>query len=69
MSRDDEAEGIVIETSINYEISYGQLSKDVSANNEGYDIRIEVKGRSGSDGSVMLWENEMNCLAQLVDTP
>jgi hypothetical protein len=50
---------------------------DVSANNEGYDIRsiskdslkryIEVKGRSGNDGSVMVSENEMNRLAQLGD--
>ena len=28
---------------------------------------IEVKGRSGADGSVMLSENEMNRLAQLGD--
>jgi hypothetical protein len=49
----------------------------VKYNNERYDIRsvspeglkryIEVKGRSGSDGSVMLSENEMNRLAQLGD--
>lgn len=52
--------------------------EDVSVNNEGYDIRsisqvelkryIEVKGRSGPDGSVMLSENEMNRLAQLGDS-
>jgi superfamily II DNA or RNA helicase len=75
MSRDDEAEAIAMETAINYEISQGWLPEDVSANNEGYDIRsissdhikryIEVKGRSGADGSVMLSENEMNRLAQL----
>jgi hypothetical protein len=49
-------------------------SIDVSANNEGYDIRsvnvdeikryIEVKGRS-VDGGIMVSENEMNRLAQL----
>ena len=51
--------------------------QDVSANNEGYDIRsispeglkryIEVKGRSAQDGNVMVSENEMNRLAQLGD--
>ena len=50
---------------------------DVSADNEGYDIRsvntlqikryIEVKGRSGSDGSIMMSENEWNRLKQLGD--
>ncbi|CAN5759830.1 hypothetical protein BH20ACI4_BH20ACI4_20820 [soil metagenome] len=78
MSRDDEAEQIAMETAINYEIAEGWLPEDVSANNEGYDIRsinpehikryIEVKGRSGADGSVMISENEMNRLAQLGDS-
>lgn len=58
-----------------YETFVGWTPVDVSANNEGYDIRsvspeelkryIEVKGRTGLDGSVMLSENEMNRLAQL----
>jgi hypothetical protein len=75
MSRDDEAESIAMETAMSYEISDGWLPEDVSANNEGYDVRsispaqikryIEVKGRSGSDGSIMLSENEMNRLGQL----
>ena len=78
MSRDDEAEAIAMNTVMEYERSEGWKPTDVSANNEGYDIRsispeelkryIEVKGRSGSDGSVMLSENEMNRLAQLADT-
>jgi hypothetical protein len=77
MSRDDEAEAIAMHTVLEYEQSQGWNPIDVSANNEGYDIRsispeelkryIEVKGRSGSDGSVMLTENEMNRLAQLAD--
>lgn len=77
MSRDDEAEAIAMETAMDYERNQGWTPYDVSANNEGYDIRsisrdsikryIEVKGRSGSDGSVMLSENEMNRLAQLGD--
>jgi superfamily II DNA or RNA helicase len=75
MSRDDEAEAIAMQTAMDYEKSVDWDPIDVSANNEGYDIRsispeeikryIEVKGRSGSDGSVMLTENEMNRLAQL----
>jgi len=75
MSRDDEAEAIAMEAAMQYERNAGWTPKDVSDNNEGYDIRsvspeslkryIEVKGRSGSDGSVMLSENEMNRLAQL----
>jgi hypothetical protein len=78
MSRDDEAEAIAMETAMNYEINVGWKPKDVSKNNEGFDIRstspeeikryIEVKGRSAGDGSVMLSENEMNRLAQLGDT-
>lgn len=77
MSRDDEAEAIAMQTTIDYEISVGWKPQDVSANNEGYDVKsispeelkryIEVKGRSGNDGSVMLSENEMNRLAQLGD--
>lgn len=78
MSRDDEAEAIAMQTSMDYEISQGWKPVNVSANNEGYDIKsispeelkryIEVKGRSGDDGGVMLSENEMNRLAQLGDT-
>jgi hypothetical protein len=77
MSRDDEAEAIAMQTAMDYEIEAGWKPQDVSANNEGYDIRsispeelkryIEVKGRSADDGSVMLSENEMNRLAQLGD--
>jgi len=77
MSRDDEAEAIAMKTAMDFEIEAGWQPTDVSANNEGYDIRsispddlkryIEVKGRSGADGSVMLSENEMNRLAQLGD--
>lgn len=78
MSRDDEAEAIAMKAAMDYEISVGWTPRDVSANNEGYDVKsispeefkryIEVKGRSSSDGSVMLSENEMNRLAQLGDT-
>ena len=77
MSRDDEAEAIAMKSAMDYELQQGWTPHDVSANNEGYDIRslnpdllkryIEVKGRSGSDGSVMLSENEMHRLAQLGD--
>jgi hypothetical protein len=75
ISRDDEAEAIAMQVAMDYEICEGWKPEDVSANNEGYDIRsvspfamkryIEVKGRSGGDGSVMGSENEMNRLAQL----
>lgn len=78
MSRDDEAEAIAMQAAMDFEIASGWTPYDVSANNEGYDIRsinadllkryIEVKGRSGSDGSVMVSENEMNRLAQLGDS-
>jgi len=78
MSRDDEAEAIAMKSAMDFEINVGWKPTDVSANNEGYDIRslspeelkryIEVKGRSGADGSVMLSENEMNRLAQLGDS-
>lgn len=78
MSRDDEAEAIAMQTAMDFELAQGWAPHDVSANNEGYDIRsispdqikryIEVKGRSGSDGSVMVSENEMNRLAQLGDS-
>jgi hypothetical protein len=78
MSRDDEAEAIAMQTAMDFETAAGWSPEDVSANNEGYDIRsispeglkryIEVKGRSGADGSVMLSENEMNRLAQLGDS-
>ncbi|RZK36812.1 MAG: DUF3883 domain-containing protein, partial [Hymenobacter sp.] len=77
MSRDDEAEAIAMQVAMEYEQNDGWQPQDVSANNEGYDIRsvspfalkryIEVKGRSGADGSVMVSENEMNRLAQLGD--
>jgi superfamily II DNA or RNA helicase len=77
MSRDDEAEAIAMKIAMDYEVGVGWNPVDVSANNEGYDIKsisreelkryIEVKGRSGGDGSVMLSENEMNRLAQLGD--
>jgi hypothetical protein len=77
MSRDDEAEAVAMEKAMDYEKEQGWTPEDVSADNEGYDIRsvspemlkryIEVKGRSGSDGSVMLSENEMNRLSQLED--
>jgi len=77
MSRDDEVEEIAMQTVLEFEIKDGWMPIDVSAENEGYDIRsispeelkryIEVKGRSGSDGSVMLSENEMNRLTQLGD--
>lgn len=75
MSRDDEAESIAMQVAMEFEIADGWQPEDVSANNEGYDIRsispegikryLEVKGRSGGDGSVMVSENEMNRLAQL----
>lgn len=78
MSRDDEAEAIAMQTAMDYERNMGWNPLDVSADNEGYDIKsispeelkryIEVKGRSGNDGSVMLTENEMNRLAQLGDS-
>lgn len=78
MSRDDEAEAIAMRAAMDFETANGWTPEDVSANNEGYDIRsinsdqikryIEVKGRSGSDGSVMVSENEMNRLAQLGDS-
>jgi len=74
MSRDDEVESIAMKVAIDYEISHGRTTTDVSKENVGYDIKslddlgnkryIEVKGRSGTDG-VMLSENEMNRLAQL----
>lgn len=78
MSRDDEAEAIAINTAMDYEISVDWVPENVSAKNEGYDIRsispqelkryIEVKGRSGTQGGVMLSENEMNRLGQLGDS-
>jgi len=77
MSRDDEAEAIAMQEAMKYEVEAGWRPEDVSANNEGYDIKsispdelkryIEVKGRSGADRNVMLSENEMNRLAQLGD--
>lgn len=77
MSRDDEAEAIAMQTAMEYELSQGWKPEDVSANNEGYDIRsmnfeylkryIEVKGRS-VDGNIMVSENEFNRLSQLGDS-
>jgi len=74
MSRDDEVEKIAMQCAIDFELNQGRRPADVSADNEGYDIRsvdsdnfkryIEVKGRSGMDG-VMLSENEKNRLSQL----
>jgi hypothetical protein len=74
--RDDEVEVIAMSEALQFEITEGWRPEDVSANNEGYDIRstnpeefkryIEVKGRS-AEGGVMLSENEMNRLAQLGD--
>jgi len=76
MSRDDEVEAFAMKVAMDYEVNDGWKPEDVSANNEGYDIRsissedlkryIEVKGRS-AEGGVMLSENEMNRLAQLGD--
>ena len=78
MSRDDEVEATAMFVAMEHERSQGWTPQDVSKNNEGYDIRsvspdalkryIEVKGRSGADGSVMLTESEMNRLGQLGDT-
>jgi len=78
MSRDDEAEVIAMKIAMDFERNLGWLPEDVSANNEGYDVKsispeelkryIEVKGRSSNDGSIMMSENEMNRLAQLGDT-
>ncbi|MGL1937135.1 MAG: helicase-related protein [Fibrobacterales bacterium] len=77
MSRDDEVEEIAMNIAMEYEIKNGWEPKDVSLNNEGYDIRsvnsesikryIEVKGRS-ADGGIMVSENEMNRLSQLGET-
>ena len=78
MSRDDEAERIAMNAAMDFETTDGWTPKDVSAENAGYDIRsinadqikryIEVKGRSGAVGDVMVSENEMNRLAQLGDS-
>ena len=74
MSRDDEVEQIAMDMAMEFEKANGWEPLDVSANNEGYDIRsisdvgikryIEVKGRSAI-GGVMVSENEMNRLSQL----
>lgn len=76
MSRDPEAEQIAMDMAMKYEEDRGWHPSDVSANNEGYDIRsvgpgyqkryIEVKGRMG-EGGVMISENEYNRLSQLGD--
>jgi hypothetical protein len=75
MQRDDEAEAIAMRVALAYEKANGWEAVDVSCENLGYDISsvnaeqvkryIEVKGRSGADGAVMLSENEMHRLAQL----
>jgi hypothetical protein len=75
MSRDDEAEAIAIQVAEDFEISEGWKPEDLFANNVGCDIHsvspvelkryLAVKGRSGSDDSVMLSENQMNRLAHL----
>jgi superfamily II DNA or RNA helicase len=74
MRRDDEVEAIAMDVAKRFERREGWTPHDVSANNEGYDIRsvspeglkryIEVKGRSAT-GGIMLSENEMNRLGQL----
>lgn len=74
MSRDDEAEAIAMQKAMEFERQQGWHPQDVSANNEGYDIKsvsaeglkryIEVKGRS-VDGAVVLSDNEVNRLGQL----
>lgn len=74
MSRDDEVEAIAMRVAMEFERQDGWNPLDVSANDEGYDIKstskdllkryIEVKGRS-ADGAVMISENEMNRLSQL----
>lgn len=78
MSRDEDAEAMAMQTAMEHERNEGWQPADVSANNEGYDIKsispegikryIEVKGRNGNDGSVIITENEMNRLAQLGET-
>jgi superfamily II DNA or RNA helicase len=75
MKRDDEAEAVAMQVALAYEKANGWEPQDVSRDNLGYDIcsvspehikrYIEVKGRSGEDGAVMLSENEMNRLSQL----
>ena len=39
MSRDDEAEAIAMKAAMDFETETGWIPIDVSANNEGYDIR------------------------------
>jgi len=75
MARDDEAEDIAIATTLAYERQQGRQPEDVGAKNLGYDVvsidtdgfmrYIEVKGRSGSQGTVLITENEWNRLRQL----
>ena len=43
MSRDDEVEKIAMDIANEFEISEGRTPTDVSANNEGYDIRVSLK--------------------------
>lgn len=78
MSRDMEAADIAIKIAMEYERTQGWTPVDVQSDNAGYDIKsinpdelkryIEVKGRNGNIGDVIISENEMNRLAQLGDT-
>ena len=64
MKRDDEVEAIAINMAIEYEAANEWQAEDVSSQNLGYDIRsinkldikryIEVKGRSGIDGVIVV---------------
>lgn len=75
MSRDDETERIAMEAALEYERQQGRVPEDVGSQNLGYDIvstdpalmkrYIEVKGRSGPEGRVMVSENEKHRLSQL----
>jgi superfamily II DNA or RNA helicase len=77
MSRDDEAADIAMKVAMTAEVEADRQPQDVSLQNLGYDIvsndyegrkrYIEVKGRSGADGSIMLSDNEMGRLQQLGD--
>ncbi len=74
MKRDDEVEVIAMRKALEWEAGQGRLARDVSTQNEGYDIvsenelgvkyYIEVKGRA-SDGHIMLSQNEKHRLSQL----
>ena len=74
MRRDDEVEKAAMFVAMEHELEQGRQPEDVSADNEGYDVRstdangmkryIEVKGRA-ADGDIMLSQNEKNRLSQL----